>query len=365
MANDKSVVTTADLRRNFLDVATERSQVLPRQNYAAGATLQFTMPKAGFGNYLLVDFQGTLTVTGAGGSVSLSPKAPYNLFKNVTFEDFLGITRVSCSGYKLYQREIVTKYSFDPQNAEIAQNYSTQLSTISAGAGGGAAGTYPVNFSVIVPIALHDNSTEGSFPFTLPEGENTLNITLEDIVGANNEKPFKTVTAGFTLSLTGSVGVTYYYWDVPKSTPLPVEDFSLIHELREIKNTDNISANLEKTFTLPTGRTYYMLLQDFFLNDAAAAPLTDINQVRFIVDGNTPTLDEKSFAYLSRMRRKFGRDLPPNLILFDFWRKPWSPSNYGSLQTGITLSSTATTTGNTYTSVLLESMYRTSAVITG
>lgn len=355
--------TIQDIRNNFFAVATERSQILPRQAYQDGATLNFGMPKAGFGSYCVLDFQGSLVIGGAAGVIAQSPRAPYNVFKQVAFEDYLGITRISCGGYSLYKREIGTKYAFDPSDPEITESYSNTLNQSGVGAGNGAAATYPWAFSTVVPIAKNQGTTEGSFPFTLPEGENILQVTLNTMKGNLNDFPIKETTAGFTATMTGTVGCTYYYWDVPKDTPLPLADFALIHELREIRQAENIVAGAEKNFTLPTGRTYYAITQDMVLNDVLDT--TDVSEVRFIVDGNTPMLDEKLFAYLSRTRRTYGRDFPTGMFLFDFWRKPWSPSNYGSLQTGITLASTANTAGNTYTSILLESLYRTSAVTTG
>lgn len=357
----EATMSPEQLRRNFFAVATERSQVLPRQNYADGAILNFGLPKAGFGSYLILDFQGTLTVGGAAGSIAVSPRAPYNLFKNVTLEDYLGITRISAGGFKLYQRDVSTKYGWDTANPEISQSYSGTLVSNSIGGGTGAAGSYPWNFSVIVPISLHQNTTEGSFPFTVPEGENVISIAMNTLKAANNDAVIKETTAGFTTTLTGTVGVTYYYWDVPKGTPLPLADFQLIHELREIKDATNLTAGVEKRYVLPTGRTYYQIIQDMVLNDLLDS--TNISEIRFIIDGNTPTMDEKLFAYLTRTRRTYGRDFPPGMYLFDFWRKPWTPSQYGSLETGITLGSGATTTGNTYTSILLESMYRTNSII--
>lgn len=353
----------AQIRQNFFKTAVLRSQKIAAQaNPGDGGTVTFKLPKAGFGAFVLIRAKGNVVVSGAGGSVALSNKAPYNLFNRVVFEDYLGNVRVSCSGYKLYQREISTKHAFDPSNAVDSQSYSAALVESSVGAGSGAVGTYAWNVPVIVPIAVHQNTTEGSFPFTVPSGENTITITMNTFVGANNDNVVKQTTAGFTFDTTGlKLYCTYYYWDVPKGTVLPTPDFQLVHELREIRESDNLSAGNEKTFDLPTGRTYLQIIQDIVLNDAADT--SDVSNIRFIVDGNTPMLDEDTDSYLYRIRRTYGRDWPTGMFHFDFWNHPWNPAQYGSLQTGLTLDSTATTTGNTYTSILTESIYQLTDIV--
>lgn len=362
MAQAPAQMTTQQARAAFFANATLRSQILPRQAYAASGTISFPLPKAGYGAFCTFDFQGSLVIGATGGSISLSPRAPYNLLapvNGVVFQDYLGITRISASGWKLYQREISTKYGYDPSNATDAQTYSAALVEYSIGGGTGVAGTYPWQSSWFMPISLHENTTEGSFPFTIPQGQNTANLTFNALSGSTNESVIKVATAGFTLALTGTVGCTYYYWDVPKGTPIPTADFQLIHELREVKDASNITAGSEKRFPLPTGRTYYSILQDMVLNDGL--DYVDVSEIRFIVDGNTPTLDETNYSYFTRVRRTYNRDFP--FFYYDWWNKPWSPSQYGSLETGLTLAGTATTTGNTYTSLLLESLYVTDALI--
>lgn len=360
-------MTLQQARQAFFQSANLRSQVLPRQQFNANApTLEFVLPKAGYGAWLMLDFQGTLTVAGEGGSINFSKKAPYNLFQNVVFQDFLGTTRVSASGYGLYKTEIAKRLAYDPSNAIDPASYSSMLQEYSVGGAGGAAGSYPLNTSVIVPISLHEQDTRGSFPFAVPQGQNTLSVTIGQmgqLVGANLDSLLVQDTAGFTVTLSGTVGVTYYYWDVPAGTALPSQDFALIHEIKEIRETDNLSAGEEKLYTLPTGRTYFMILQDLVIN--GELDTTDVNRIRFLLDGSTPLLDEPLYAYLRRVRAKYGRDMTDGLFYFDFWRKQWTPNDYGSLQTGLTIQGSANVTGTTYTSVLTESLYQANNVVVG
>lgn len=359
-----AAATAAQVRANYIANALRRSVDLPRQNFALGSTLQFPLPHSGVPTHVMLDFQGTLAITGTGGSLALSAKAPFNVFSNVTFIDYLGTTRVNASGYKLYQREIATRYAYDPSNPIDSQAYSNTLYAASIGGGTGAAGSYPMNFSVLVPISLHEDTTEGSLPFTLPEGQNVISITLPaSLTGSNLDSPIIQTTAGFTVTLTGTVGATYYYFDGKLGVPLPVADFQIVHELRTIRDSSNLNAGATKTFSLPTQRTYYMALQDLVLN--GNLDTLDITRIRFLVDGNTPEKNEPLYSYLRRIRQKSGRDFPVGMIAFQWWNKPWTPADYGSLETALDIANGATTSGYSYTEVLLESVYAASQVITG
>ena len=357
--------TLGQVRATFLANANIRSQKTPRQTYDSSQTqYQFTLPKAGYGIYAVIDFQGTLTIAGSGGSVSVSPKAPFNLFSWVDFEDFLGTHRVQASGWKLYEREIMTALAYDPQNGQstpLSNSETSTLQEISIGGSGGAAGSYPLNTSVILPIALHSNTTQGSFPFAIPKGQNQVTVSIGSLVGSTIDNLLVQATSGFTVTLSGTIGIEYYYWDVPTGTVLPAQDFALVHELREIKQNENIMAGMDLLFSLPTGRTYFAIMQDMVLNGALND--TDITNIKFLVDGDTPMLDEPWYNYQRRIKKQYNRSMPIGEFVFDFWRKPWTPDNYGSLQTVLSISSGATVGTYYYTSLLLESMYTSSQVV--
>lgn len=350
------------LRANFLNTAVFRSQSLPRQKYEDGGEIQFTLPHAGFGAFVILDFQGSLDITGTGGALTLnSPRAPYNVFNKVTFEDYLGITRGSCSGDQLNERLNTQRHAFDFNNSALAQAYSSTRFNVGIGAGTGAAGTYDWNFATVYPISKHHNTTEGSFPFTISNGDNTITVDLcSSVVGSTVDSPISQTTAGFTPTLSGTVGCTYYYWDVPSGTPLPLADFQLVHELRSVKST-NVNAGDENRYTLRTGRTYLQIIQDLVINNVPDTE--DVEEVTFYVDGNTPTLDESLAAYLNRTYLTYGRDFYPGQFVFDFWRKPWTPNDYGSLETSLNISESATVTGTSYHRIFMESMYKTSKIV--
>lgn len=362
MAQNAQAIPLAQRRAGFLQNSILRSQTLSRKAYVTGGSVEFVLPHAGFGSFCLLDFQGQIVVGGAAGSIKFSDKAPFGLFNKVSFDDYLGINRISCSGTDLHERLISTKWAFDESNSALAQAYATARINFSLGGATGAAGTYPLVFTEVMPISLHDNTTEGSFPLTLPNGDNTVTIEFAGEKGATNDYVVKETTAGFTTAFTGTVGLTYYYWDVTAGTPLPVEDFALVHELRRVKETTGLTTGDEKRYTLRTGRTYYQIIENLRINDSGDT--ADVDKIDFYVDGDTSTLSESQIAYLTRTYGKYGRDLQPGMFVWDFWRKPWTPNNYGSLETSLELNGTVNVTGNSYVSVFMESMYKTNKILT-
>ncbi|MBX6362127.1 MAG: hypothetical protein IRZ03_18895, partial [Acidobacterium ailaaui] len=162
-------------RAAFLGAAVDRSQTLPRVAWSSqnNQPIIFNLPKAGYAKYALIDFQGTLTISGNGGSISLSPKGPWNLIDNVNLQDYLGITRINTSGYSLYQWLIKRlAFGFDPANPVVTEAYSAMRYAASIGGANGAAGTYPWAMSWIVPIAADPFGfdTRGTYPFTVADG---------------------------------------------------------------------------------------------------------------------------------------------------------------------------------------------------
>lgn len=354
-------------RMNYLSQAVKRSQELPVQAYQLGGANNFNFPHAGVGRYARVSFVGTLsrTETASVGTVTASPFYPWNIINQVVLNDYTGTTRVNAKPYHLYQRQLARKFGFDPSigNVEtIDAGYASSVWSAAIPTGtASSTTTAPIVFSFEVPIALHKDTTEGSLPFAIPDGEVTLQLQMNSLTGNNIDFPF-TVTGATTLSITGNWQVTYYYFDAPAGVQLPILDFSAIHELVSTRQNTNIAAGQEKWFVLETGRTYYQLIHNFVANNALDT--ADITRIKFLVDGNTPTLDEFQLSYLTRMREEYGRDLPAGMILFNFFSRPWSPASYGSLATSLTLAAGTNLGTVYYLDTLKESMYFAKSALT-
>lgn len=354
-------------RMNYLRQAVKRSQELPVQAYQAGGATTFNFPHAGIGRYAKVSFTGTVsrTETAAVGTMVASPYYPFNLINQTVLNDYTGTTRVNAKAYHLFQRMLSRKFGFDPAIGSIDGltspfAASVWVATVPAGTASTTT-TSPCIFSFDVPISLHPDTTEGSLPFAIPDGEVTLQLQMNALTGPNIDFPF-TLTGATTCSIAGNWQVTYHYFDAPAGVKLPTLDFSAIHELVSTRQNTNIAAGQEKLFVLETGRTYYQLIHNFVANNALDT--LDISRIKFLVDGNTPTMDEFQLSYLSRIREDYGRDLPAGMVLFNFFDRPWSPASYGSLATSLTLAAGTNLGAVYYLDTLKESMYFAKSALT-
>jgi len=358
-------MTPVQARMNYLAQAVKRSQELPPQIHQDNGVFNFSFPHAGVGRYALVSFVGTITRTEAAvvGTLAASPFFPLNVLSRVLLTDYTGTTRVNAKPWDLYQREILFNPGSDPALGDLTvQPYAAKIwaATLPVAPAANASTTAPLIYSFKVPIALHDDTTEGSLPFAIPDGEVTLQLQGNALVGTTIDSPFS-VTGTTTASITGTYYVTYHYYDAPNNVPLPMADFAVIHEIISTRQNTNIAAGQEKLFTLETGRTYYQLIQTFVANNAPN--ILDVSRLKFLVDGNTPTMDEYQLSYLTRIRETLKRDLAPGVISFNFFARPWSPASYGSLAASLTLTPTIALGTAYWLDTMKETMYRATSAL--
>lgn len=347
------------------------SITMPTQTWSDSGSYTFDFPHAGIGLYASVRLSGTLTWTDTNTSPVapvLSTRAPFNLFKSVVYKDYLGNTRISSSGPILHSIEMLK--SFDNTAGEAAnttakRGYSN--TAIDKFAIGGTSGVgVAVDIALVVPFTLHENTTIGTLPFTVPSGNNTLYLTLNPLYSGlaagtlDPNSPLQTAGTGHntttTANLTGAtIEVTYYYIDPLPGMELPLMDFSQVYEIVDVQTTDNLSQNATKQILLPTGRTYQALYGE--LVNAGALTDTGVTNIKLLINESTPTLNETYNAYLHRIRRTYGRDLTTGQFIWDWRARPLSPSNYGSIALQLLLGSGFTASGTTWFNLGKESLY--------
>ncbi len=345
MANQQVDNTTA--RAILFQSAYRCCQEVSPQDLAVDGVNTIDLPHAGIGLGVRISIKGQLERLDA-GTITFKPGAPYTLLKNVLFKDYTGITRINADGYSLHLREILQKQNYD--NGDISdyiQPYSKYIYNLEV-PGTVAGDTSDFNFSVYLPIALNDQTTVGTYPFTVPTGNSTIYLTVGDVVNIVNEPALVALK-------NCRVYACFYYLDPPAGIQLPTQDFSLVHELASVKQTDNLQANTQKRFTLDTGRTYYQLISTI-INDGVPDTL-NVNKIMFLVNGSNPIMSEYLPSYLARIRKEYGRDLPPGVFVHNFFDRPWTPDAYGSLQLAFQLGPGFTGGGDTSITVLKESLY--------
>ena len=340
---------------------------LPAQAWADGGSYAFQLPHAGIGLWCELRATGTLTWTDTNATPVapvLSNLAPFNLFQTVKYVDYLGNTRISAGGPSLHTIEMLKNYddtAGETTNTTGKRGYSNSaIDQFSPGATSGTGVAY--DFGVQVPFTLHENTSIGTIPFTVPAGNNVLYVTLNPLLNTgtiNAESPLQLGSGGHatttTATATGSLYCTYYYIDPLPGQELPLMDFSQVYEIVDVKSTDNLAASATKQIILPTGRTYQALYAQ--LVNAGKLSDTGVSELKFLINESTPTLDEFYNSYLHRVRRTYGRDLQAGEFVWDLRARPISPSNYGSIALQMLLSSSFAPSGETYFNLCKESLY--------
>ena len=350
----------ANARMVYMNAAYKDNQEVPLQPVSVGGVNSFVLPHAGIGRYAVLRFIGNLTRTEGSvvGTATASPYFPYNIAANVNLTDYNGVTRVNAKGFQLYQKWINTVRNFDPSLSLQTTGVTTAIENIlyNATIPAGTASTTtsaPLTFAIKVPISVHDNTTLCSYPFAVP-GNTTINITTNAALGGNTIDFPVVTTGGTVIGLTGNWYVTYYYFDAPVGTPLPVADFNVIYEVVGSRIT-GLTAGNDVIYNLATGRTFLQLTHNLVLN--GALDTVDVNKVKLMVNGNTPIIDEYLPSYLTRTLEKFGRLMPAGTFVSSMYEKPLSPNNFGSISSVLNISSSAVVGSFNYLDTLAETQY--------
>jgi hypothetical protein len=340
---------------------------LPSKTFSDGGSYAFDLPHAGVGLYASLRVSGTLTWTDTNGTPVapvITSRAPFCIFQNITYKDYLGNTRINAGGPTLHRRETLQYFqdtSGEAPNTTAERNYTAPIDNFKLNASSTVG--QAVDFAVLIPFSFHENTTLGSLPFTVPSGNNSIYIQLNPLYNntatANAESPIQLAGTGHstttTVTLSGNVNLTYYYIDPQPGQMLPLGDFTQVYEIVDVQTTDNLSASATKQVLLPTGRTYQGLYAEIVT--AGALYDTGITTIQFLINEATPTLAEAYASYLHRVRRRYGRDLPAGEIVWDLHDRPLSPSNYGSLALQVLLGSSFSPSGETFFKLGKESLY--------
>ncbi len=344
----------AQLKQSFLDTAIEESIKLPTQAYAVGQALRFEIPNVGIAKKFRVRFNVAMT-SGATAPTGVGAKAPYSLFTNVAYNDYAGISRINASPYGLKELAVVKRFGWDPSYSPMTESYAdTEVwnNTITS-----MIGWFDV------PVSASEMDPTGSLSLEVSNGKTYLVVQCNpNLVGLTSQVDTPLVGAAgasSTVNAGSIVGVTYYFWQ-PVAVgsgvivPTPVLYPNLIHEVLETQDSTNIAANQDKVTTLRTGREYHRIIHTFVMD--GALDTSDITNVKFLYNGNTPTMDEELQSYLSRTRDQYGRDFDPGMVYYNFTRRPWDSTKWGELQTVLSQGA-GVVASNSYLSTLTEAFY--------
>lgn len=396
------------LRTLLIGSAIRASQLCSIQGtFATGNQLIAQLPAVGVPRLVKVSTSLAVTVTGTG--CTWSPKAPWNIYSQVTLRDSSGEIRVQCSCYILYLLSLLRRSDgytplspgTDPPNlsatypGSISNPWTPSVMPWSPGyeyfsgsrfnlpQSSGNCASGQVVFSFDIPIAYSELDLRGSSLLSTPGGFWTVTLdiapALAALTGAGNSTNIDAPAVGASVPGTNNVTVNtggtttvqvvYYYYDpvqLPQlnsagGVPLPLGDFAQVHELRGFKVLGSVlPPSGEYQWLLPTGRNYYRILES--VNEQGTLKSSDVTLFRFLYKGATPALSEPLIPYLDRVRREQNRDEPNGVFYYDFSRRPWNSDSYGQLAVGTSFASGFVNTGNSYLEILSETIYQSNMI---
>jgi len=353
--------TSASVLQQYYQNVLSRDVVLDGKQFSvtSAGTQQITwnLPHAGVPRavYLAVDAQIARTDGSTVGTVTASEKYPWILLQNVTLTDYLGVTRIDANGYDLHKLGLVKAFGYSPDHPPIVnEDYASVRFSDNIPAGAASSTTTDqVNFVIEVPVSYSQNSIRGSYVAQVSDGTAQLVVTVNAASGSTLDQPV-TVGGGTTVEFSGTITPTYLYYDAPVGVKIPKSEVSVIHEVIASQSSDNLAAGEAKKYVMPTGRTYYRILEEFVNN--GALDTLDIQQVQFLINDSTPVYTYPLQTYLHRIVQRFGRDMPTGMIVWDFAEKPWRPQDYGSLAVIFLVDSGATVAAPDYARVVRDAL---------
>jgi len=269
-----------------------------------------------------VRFSGQVVITPGTGSVATSARWPYDFFKQVRFTANGASNIINCSGLKLKVRDMLKRAELNDRGvtqtiggAPVSQA-TMALASESWGVGsstaGIAAGTYPVELELWVPVAEDEKDLAGAIFLATSTSDLTLQIDYEALANL-----FLLTGAG-TAALTGTTFITSSKYSIPVGADgnIVVPDLSLFHSLIQTRTT--ALANGENEVRIVGQGAGKSLLRVYFQTwngaGTAAVPLK-LNAANYGKQswrfGNNETPDEFIDGQMLRVanERVFGSDL--------------------------------------------------------
>lgn len=288
----------------------QRIQPVGRIQFAAGTAAQpLVMPKIGMANRLLIQFRGTVTKSAAG---ALADSSPWGIISRLRFAMNAGSANVvDVSGYGLYATQQSLQEGFNPSN------FAASPGSADVYAAPTATGTSPINFSLVVPLAVNNGAQADLACINLQAPE--VQAQLEIVWGALTDY------AADCTGITGTLYVSYVFYEIP-----PLDRFALpkLALCRLVEDTQPITATGDQTYLLQRQGTLMQLTHIVRCNGVR----TDgVDSFTLKLNGSdTPVVVDRQ---LQRFLMRYGNDAAQDTGVFthDFFRS-YEAVNTGDLR---------------------------------
>lgn len=346
----------------FIDNTRQNFTELPKQSYASGERLYFTLPKVGLLSKLRLNITGVMTTAAGTGSVALSDRGAWNLIKRIKLIANSGAAIFDVSGYGTFLINNLLKYGHAPDSYVGAVDRTQGAEVFAAPV---AEGANNWKLSLEIPIAINDRDPIGLILLQNNATQMVLEVEFNTASGANNTLAPVVVTGNATASFVGTVGVMMEYF----TTPRKEEDYpplNIIHQWLE--NQDALTSTGAFTKSLLRGDTYMKLIHSLTL--ANALNTTAVDKLRVLYNQSETPYTVDKISQLSIQRSRYGHDLPKGCYVHDWYysgglvnlgtsRDFINSANVTEFQSEVTINSGATVTaGQSFLNTISEKLIR-------
>jgi hypothetical protein len=299
------------MRSRFREDTRQQEVVAPALTLTSFGTAQnILLPQTGYLANLYINVTANITIPAApSGNWATFPALPWAFIRKLRVFTSETVEIVNVSGWGLFLSNLTdyqaTNMSLDPlsylNTTGVAALYTTKSGAL-------VAGTYPITFSLKVPICTDDAMMLG----LLNTQNNDVRVFLE-ITPAN---PGDLVSVGGTLPTVLSMVATAnveFYTIPPSGVDFPNQVFvsSLTEQILPVLNTGDWTA------TIPLGNIYTKILG---VNELPNAQINDntINNISIFYAQAVRPYYETYYNHLVRNKFRYGFVVPDGMFCYDF-----------------------------------------------
>lgn len=298
---------------SFLDATRQNFLELKPQKVSLGEPISFTFKKVGYAGRLYLRTKGKMKLTAADAAVTMKAvhdNRPFALFRDIRVKVNDGFQPVAASGQMLSMLNVIAtpQAGYDVPAASLIPAV-TGNPVYKFGTTASAPGTdNDWWFTLEIPFQLNDLDTIGLLLLQNDKVEVTVDIDVETAAGLFD------LAGGETAQFDGTVYPLVEFFSVP-SDPKNLPPAGYVHRLIEEKV--GIDSTGDTAVKLKGGAQYLRLLNRVIVNGAPAC-FDDIERLQLNYNGATYPYDATYYAWLTRQRRNYGRDLPKGVHAYDF-----------------------------------------------
>lgn len=297
----------------FLEATRQNFLELKPQSVALGTPISFTFRKVGYAGRLLLRCKGLMNLLAADAAIAMKDvhdSKPFGLFRDIRVKVNDGYTPVAVSGPMLHMLNVVSnpQSGWDVPAASVipavATNPTYQFATVASA--GGTDNTW--EFILEVPFQINDLDPVGLILLQNDKVEVSVEIDVETAAG------LFTLAGGETATFTGTLYPMVEFFSVPND-PKNQPPAGYVHKLIEEKVGIDTTGDL--SIALKGGATYLRTLCRTIIN-AAPAAVDDIERLQIAYNASSYPYDVTYHTYLALQRRRYGRDLPKGVHVWDW-----------------------------------------------